>query len=69
MKLHAVMGRRKGVAGVWVAVSMLALLGMAALVIDLGRVSVGAQQVQAIVDAAALAGAAKLPEHSPLTAI
>ncbi|MEA3395837.1 MAG: pilus assembly protein TadG-related protein [Chloroflexota bacterium] len=56
--------RRKGVVGVWVAVSMLALLGMAALVIDLGRVSVAAQQVQAIVDAAALAGTAKLPTQS-----
>jgi len=40
---------------------MLALLGISALVIDIGRVSVAAQQVQAVMDAAALAGAAKLP--------
>jgi hypothetical protein len=43
---------------------MLALLGMAALVIDIGRVAVAAQQVQAVMDAAALAGAAKLPAQS-----
>lgn len=59
--LRALAGRRKGVVGVWVAIAMLALLGMAALVIDIGRVSIAAQQIQAIVDAAALAGAAKLP--------
>lgn len=50
--------------GVWVAVSLLALLGMAALVIDIGRVTVAAQQVQAVMDAAALAAAAKLPAQS-----
>ncbi len=62
--LRALAGRRKGVVGVWVAIALLALLGMAALVIDIGRVSIAAQQVQAIVDAAALAGAAKLPAQS-----
>ncbi len=62
--INIVAGRRKGVVGVWVAISMMALLGMSALVIDIGRVSIAAQQVQAIVDAAALAGAAKLPAQS-----
>lgn len=53
----------RGVVGPWVTVALLALLGMAALVIDIGRVIVAAQHMQQVVDAAALAGAVKLPEQ------
>ena len=48
--------------GVWVCVALLVLLGMAALVIDVGRVVIAAQRVQHLVDAAALAGAVELPD-------
>ncbi|MCD6362332.1 MAG: hypothetical protein J7M38_15855 [Armatimonadetes bacterium] len=54
---------RRGTVGVWVVVSLLALLGMMALVVDVGRLTVAASHVQNVVDAAALAGAAKLPDY------
>ena len=57
----AVAGRRKGVAGTWVAVTLIALLSMAALVIDVGRLTVAAQRAQDMADCAALAGATRLP--------
>ncbi|MFW5868105.1 MAG: pilus assembly protein TadG-related protein, partial [Armatimonadota bacterium] len=43
-------------------VMMLSLIGMAALVIDIGRLIVVAQHVQNVADASALAGAAVLPD-------
>lgn len=52
---------RRGVAGTWVAVTLVALLGMAALVIDVGRLTVAAQRAQDMADCAALAGATRLP--------
>ncbi len=54
---------RKGVAGAWMIVAILALIGMAALVIDIGRMTVAAQHLQNVVDGAALAGAKKLPDR------
>ncbi len=54
---------QRGVVGPWVLVALLALLGMTALVVDVGRLVVVAQRTQEVVDAAALAGAAKLPEQ------
>ncbi len=53
---------RSGVVGPWLIVALLSLLGMAALVIDVGRLIVAAQQVQNVVDGAALAGASQLPD-------
>ncbi|MFO8081104.1 MAG: pilus assembly protein TadG-related protein, partial [Armatimonadota bacterium] len=53
---------RDGVMGLWVIVMLSSLIGMAALVIDIGRLIVVAQHVQNVADAAALAGAAGLPD-------
>jgi len=55
---------RHGVIGVWVALSLVVLLGITGLVVDVGRVTVAASHVQNVADAAALAGAAKLPAHA-----
>ncbi len=52
---------RRGVAGTWVAVTLIALLGMAALVIDVGKLTIAAQRAQDMADCAALAGATRLP--------
>jgi len=49
------------VAGTWVAVTLVTLLGMAALAIDLGRLTIAAQRAQDMADCAALAGATRLP--------
>ncbi len=54
--------RRRGVAMVTVLVGLVALLGVAALTIDLGRTAVAAQRAQEVADAAALAAAAQLPD-------
>lgn len=42
---------------------MFALIGMAALVVDIGRMTIAAQHLQNVVDGAALAGARQLPDH------
>lgn len=55
---------RRGVAGPWVAMTLVALLGVAALVFDIGRLILVAQRVQAVADAAALAGALTLPDRA-----
>jgi len=52
---------RSGLAGVWVAVALVALAGSAALVIDLGSLVVAAQRCQDVADSAALAAGTKLP--------
>ncbi len=52
---------RRGVAGTWVAVTLVTLLGMAALAIDVGRLTIAAQRAQDMADSAALAGATRLP--------
>ncbi len=54
---------RRGVVGVWMVVALLALMGMAALVFDLGRLVLVAQHVQNVADSAALAGAMQLPDY------
>jgi hypothetical protein len=51
----------RGVIGPWVAVALVALLGVAALSIDIGRLVVAAQRAQDMADGAALAGGCKLP--------
>jgi len=53
---------RAGVAGTWVAIAFVALAGSAALVIDLGGLSLAAQRCQDVADAAALAAANQLPD-------
>ena len=53
--------RERGQAVVIIAVFMLALLGMAALVIDYGNVALQRRELQNAVDASALAGASQLP--------
>ncbi len=52
--------RQQGVIAVWVAVMMLALLGMAAISIDVQRLALAKQDLQDAVDAVALASAATL---------
>ncbi len=54
-------GNEKGAVLVLVAVSLLALLAVAALVIDLGDFRAHRRQLQTAADAAALAGAMQLP--------
>ncbi|MFP4248549.1 MAG: pilus assembly protein TadG-related protein [Armatimonadota bacterium] len=53
---------RDGVMGLWVIVMLSSLIGMAALVVDIGRLIVVAQHVQNVADASALAGAGGLPD-------
>ena len=47
---------------VWVLAALVALLGMAALTIDIGQLVIAAQFAQNTVDAAALAGVSQLPD-------
>jgi hypothetical protein len=52
--------RRNGIALVWVTIMLIVLVGMAAVVVDIGRVYVARQRAQNVADAAAIAGAWKL---------
>ena len=54
-------GARRGVVWVTVGLALVALMGMAALTIDLGRVAVAVQRAQGVADAAATAAASQLP--------
>lgn len=56
--------KRRGVVIALVVIALVALLGFAALTIDVGRLCIAAQTVQDTVDAAALAGASQLPTFS-----
>ncbi len=53
---------RRGVSGVWVAICIVPLLGIAALAIDAGYLYVMRNRLQATADAAALAGAGQWPD-------
>jgi len=53
-------GWQRGLMGPWVAVALVALLGIAAFAIDLSMVYVAKQQLQTAVDAAALAAVARM---------
>ncbi len=55
-------GKRRGVVWGTVAVALVALMGMAALTIDLGRMAVSVQRAQAVADAAAMGAANQLPD-------
>jgi formylmethanofuran dehydrogenase subunit C len=63
LRCRPVRGPRRGMVLVTAVLALAALLGMAALTIDIGRVAVATQSVQAIADAAALAAAHELPDH------
>jgi len=52
-----------GVIMVWVVVALMALLGMAALTVDVGRLAIAAQVAQDIADAAALGAGPELPSE------
>jgi Flp pilus assembly protein TadG len=73
MKLHKVSFFRRllkdtrGQSAVMLAVSMLAFIGIAGISIDLGHAYVARQQLQISTDAAALAGAAALPNTTTAT--
>ena len=48
---------------VWVVVALIALLGMAALTVDIGQLVIAAQVAQDVADAAALGAGLELPSH------
>ena len=48
----------------WVVVALMALMGMAALTVDVGRLVIAAQVAQDVADAAALGAGRELPEYS-----
>lgn len=54
---------RRGAIGPYVVMSVVVLLGMAALVVDVGRLTLAAQRAQDVADSAALAGATRLPRQ------
>jgi Flp pilus assembly protein TadG len=54
--------KRRGAVSVLVAIALVALLGLVASSIDLGRVAMARQQLQNAADAAALAGASALQQ-------
>ncbi len=54
-------GARRGIVWVTVGLALVALMGMAALTIDLGRMAVAVQRAQAVADAAAIAAVNQLP--------
>jgi len=55
--------RERGVIMVWVVVALVALLGMAALTVDIGQLVIAAQVAQDVADAAALGAGRELPVH------
>jgi len=59
--------QRRGVVAVWTAISMTALVGFAALSVDIGYLYVVRTQLQAAADAAALAGGTAFLEDIVLT--
>ena len=59
--LRRLLGNQGGVAAVWLAFLLPLVLGMAGLVVDLGSVFISYRELQTSTDAAALAGAAQLP--------
>jgi len=56
--------RERGVVMVWVVVALIALLGIAALTVDVGQLAIAAQVAQDVADAAALGAGLELPEYS-----
>ena len=57
-------GPRRGVVWVTATLSLVALLGVAALTIDLGRLAVATQRAQDVADAAALGAVYQLPDQT-----
>ena len=58
------LGRRRGVTGVWVAITLPVLVGMAAMAVDVGYICTRANELQNAADAGALAGASGLPDSN-----
>lgn len=66
---HNTLGDRSGSVIVLVAIMLVAILGMAALAIDIGRMMVAKQRAQMVCDAAVLAGAQYLTGEQSSTAV
>ena len=62
------MSNQRAVVAVWVAFSMVLLLGVAALALDASSLYVTRNRLQATADAAALAGAFQLPDEAAASA-
>ena len=65
--IKALAGKRRGVVIVLVTIALVALLGLAALTIDVGQLCVAAQTAQDVADAAVLAGGPALPDYYAAT--
>jgi Putative Flp pilus-assembly TadE/G-like len=59
-RTNTVLTNQRGVAAIMVALAITALLGIAALAVDIGYLNVAKNELQNIVDASALAGAGEL---------
>jgi hypothetical protein len=59
-QINTILKNQRGVAAIMVALAITVLLGMAALAVDIGYRNVAQNELQNIVDAAALAGAGEL---------
>ena len=57
--------RRQGVTAIFALISLVALLGFAALSVDVGLMYLTKAQMQRTADAAALAGVSQLPAGAP----
>ena len=64
LKIMWLHGPRSGIVMVTAALSLVALLGVTALTIDLGRLAVATQRAQDVADAAALGAAYQLPNQN-----
>lgn len=62
-RLKGILAQEKGAAAVVVAAGMVALCGFSAISVDAGRAFAGRQRLHDVADAAALAGAAHLPDE------
>ena len=60
-------GGRRGAALPMVVVALVGLVGAVGFALDIGMLSIGAQQCQEIADAAVLAGSQELPNHTLAT--
>jgi hypothetical protein len=67
-KLMSIIGDEKGIAVVYIALIMIALVAFVGLAIDIGYMYVVKGQLQNAADAAALAGASQLPDQTAAAA-
>lgn len=64
LRLHRLLREESGAVTILVAIAALAVIGLAALSIDVGRLYLARQRVSSAADAAALSGAQLLPDRS-----